>query len=338
MTETPFDSDLARRLKDVVGAPFLDDLVDQVATSAGLTPTEVDRVFRYTRVKVEGIQSLADTLDSLDDIEELHDSLVTMWIELRSEWARCNKITNYRRVIHGEEDRLTSALGATCSILLRAIEPLIPNEIHRLTTFAAAPMPSISRSGRFADATIEERKVTSQSLQPVVTELSELVALMRSTPNTALASQWQQALQSCCHQFERLIWQPSVPTEVAKAAVEERLLRFAERSNLPLAPHVSIAGTERLKADTVARVMESIEKLFESLHGLLVSRDGPIRSRAEFHVNTDTVDARVSVLPSFVVDVRTQQPVLEELVANGMTYTYDDNSGLALSYQLAHSA
>ncbi|MEO1334322.1 MAG: hypothetical protein AAFV29_01705, partial [Myxococcota bacterium] len=155
MTE-PFDSDLARRLKDQVGASYLDDLVSQVASATELTPAEVDRIFRYTRVKVEGIQSLANTLDDPEDKDELHDSLVTMWIELRSEWARCNKIANYRRVIYNESDNLTGALGATCSMLLRTIEPLIPGDIHRLTNFAAAPLPSISRSGRFADAAIEE--------------------------------------------------------------------------------------------------------------------------------------------------------------------------------------
>ena len=331
----PSDSELARRLKGVVGESFLDDLVNGVAGTAKLSPAEVDRFYRYARVKVEGLQSLATTLDDPEDVEELHDSLVTMWIELRSEWARYNKTVNYRRLIHDEEDMFLSALGAACSNILKTIEPLIPNEIHRLTDFAAAPLPAMSRSGRFADTNVEDRKLATSSVEPLVTDLVRLIRDMQADETVAATPAWQAQLVSYGDRFERMLWEPGVPTEVAKVALEERLLRLGQRQSLPFAPRIQISGADRLDANVVAKLLESTEELFESLSGALCATEGPVRSQADFRVDGDSIRAAISVLPSFVSNENDKhQEVFDSLRARGLELDFDANTGLSLKYEL----
>ena len=331
----PFDSDLSKRVLTILGDHFVEELLDRVAGRTELAPLDQERASRYTKVKVEGLHSLATTLDDPEDAEELHESLVTMWLELRSEWARYNKTVNYRRLIHDEEDVLSSVLGAICSNLLKAIEPLIPNELHRLTDFASAPVPAISRSGRFARSNVDDRAVSAEALDGIAATLSNVAQTIPARGSgPADLDELKREIESCAQRLQRMLQEPAVSTEVARVAIEECLLRFGEEHALPLAPRIRIAGVERLDAHTVARLIESTRSVFEALRSGLTTDQGPVRSQTDFTVSDDAIKAIVSVLPSFLTDMEHPSTKLDGLQAEGVEYSLDAEQGLSLKYEL----
>ena len=337
MNKEPFDGDLAPRLRRIVDDGFLDRLFDKATGSGILSDSEMDRVRRYARVKVEGLQSLGSALADPEDAEELYDSLITLWIELRSEWARYNKTVNYRRLIQGQEDGLSSALGGVCSNILAAIEPLFPGQLHRLTEFASSPLLAMARPGRFADTNVVDQILNLSNAYPLIVDLAEMSDVLREQPEAASKVDWQIAFANTIARLKDALCYPGIPCEVAKVAVEERLLRFGERNSLPLAPRVQIAGADRIAPQTVAEIIDSLEELFESMRGALATNGGPVRSHANFDVDNEAVTATVSVLPSFFVDSEQRQSMFGQLKARGLDFSFDANAGFNLKYEVVRA-
>ena len=331
----PFDGELSRRLLGVVSDEFLHDLLERATASYRLTDTDEQRVLRYAQVKVEGIQSLARALNSDEDVEELHESLVTIWIELRSEWSRYNKTVNYRRLIHDEDDHVSAILGAICSGILSSIEPLIASHLYRLQNFAQSPLLAIARSGRFADRNVADRYITVGTLQPVVEAMAKLRHSFPFRPDDSEAcTQWCMSFEVCRRTLEELIEEPVISTEVAKVALEERLLKLGDRRDLPFAPSVTIAGADRLPPHTVTTVIDSVERVFDSLYGALTPFEGPIQSRTDLRIDNHEIWARISILPSFFAAPVDRETVIRKLEAEGLHASFDQEHGLSLNYEV----
>ena len=331
-----FNRDLSSQLLTRIDESFFDHLVETATTSVDLDSQDLDRVQRYARVKVDGLQSLATAMDDPEDAQELHESLVTMWIELRSEWARYNKTVNYQRLVHDEEDNLSSTLGALCSNILTAIEPLIPSELHRLADFASDVRPAISRSGRFANMDIGDRAVRSTLLLPTLSELAELHETLQSG-SRAVSEDWVAAFTRCVGQLTLLAGQPGVPREVARVAAEERLLRFGDGKRLPFAPRVQIDGADRLEITPVVRFIDTLEGIFEMVSPILCTTNGPIRSHTKVCVEHDFTEIAISLMSNFISDSENRSAVLANLEERGVRYGFVAAEGLSLTCRLAHT-
>lgn len=261
---------LHEALRERVQRGDVEGLIDAVLGEVQLDAEDQNRVRMYGLQKAAGLLELAETMTEPDDEEDLYESLVNAWIELRAEWSRYNKTSAYRTIVFDEDVSATSAYAALSSGILRRIEPLVVRDLHRLIQFAAAPQPLLAQSGRLAESLVGEVASTDQWQHRLNVFLMQSVDSLRAALDRpeALSEAVDAFLQQAEQHVRSLEARSTPPASVVSVALEELVLRASRVRSRHLSPSIRLPD-EDLTLVQVRRLMGALSGVTEELVGLL---------------------------------------------------------------------
>ncbi|MCB1178576.1 MAG: hypothetical protein KDK36_13405 [Leptospiraceae bacterium] len=92
-----------------------------------LTPREIKQIKYFAKSKLKEIIDLLKTFKDAPE-DEINSGIISIWIELRSEWIRYNAVNNYNMVINGVASSLSVLKSGFVSYLIGKIETYISED------------------------------------------------------------------------------------------------------------------------------------------------------------------------------------------------------------------
>lgn len=86
-------------------------------------------------------EDLVALLKTIEDAEQITETLAINYIELKTRWIALNTKVNYQMFRTGAPDAETACRGSACSLLLADVERLLnESDITKITEFLAQPV------------------------------------------------------------------------------------------------------------------------------------------------------------------------------------------------------
>jgi len=115
---------------------------EQLASWEGADPAAIDRTVGWILQIREDLVSLIRTID---DDEQIGETLAINYIEIKTRWIALNTKINYQTFRQGACDPELAFRGTACSGLMGEVETLLsPDDITKITEFLAQPVNRIA--------------------------------------------------------------------------------------------------------------------------------------------------------------------------------------------------
>lgn len=115
---------------------------EQLTSWEGADPAAIDRTIAWVLQIREDLVSLIRTID---DDEQISETLAINYIEIKTRWIALNTKINYQTFRLGSCDPELAFRGTACSGLMGEVETLLePDDITKITEFLAQPVNRVA--------------------------------------------------------------------------------------------------------------------------------------------------------------------------------------------------
>ncbi len=129
---------LERAIEVLTRREFGDEIRESLLSWDGADPAKVARTVAWVLHLREDLVVL---LKTIDDPEQIAETLAINYIELKTRWIALNTKINYQMFRTGAPDAETACRGSACSMLLADVERLLnEGDITKITEFLAQPV------------------------------------------------------------------------------------------------------------------------------------------------------------------------------------------------------
>jgi hypothetical protein len=139
MERVAVESPMLERCEKMLTRPGLGEEIGSALTSSdGATEELVTETVEW----VMGMRrELLTLLRTIDDPEQIIETLAINYIELKTKWIALNTKANYHIFRTGAPDAAAAFRGCGCSLLLGDVERLLmPSDIQKITEFLSQPV------------------------------------------------------------------------------------------------------------------------------------------------------------------------------------------------------
>jgi hypothetical protein len=125
-------------IKQLTDPGFRPALSEALSSWENAHPAAIDRTLAWVMQLREELVSLIRTID---DDEQIAETLAINYIEIKTRWIALNTKINYQTFRLGACDPELAFRGTACSCLLAEVEALLtPDDVIKITEFLAQPV------------------------------------------------------------------------------------------------------------------------------------------------------------------------------------------------------